>query len=70
MDLSDAGDGPRDYRIVRWLTKKVGVATIPCSAFYCDAHKSIGEKFIRFCFIKEDHTLEKAAEKLKRWKDF
>ncbi|XP_033642875.1 kynurenine--oxoglutarate transaminase 3-like isoform X1 [Asterias rubens] len=69
MDLSDAGDGRRDYKIVRYLTKKVGVATIPCSAFYSEAHKSIGEKFIRFCFIKEDHTLDKAAEKLKKWRD-
>ncbi|XP_022094006.1 kynurenine--oxoglutarate transaminase 3-like [Acanthaster planci] len=68
LDLSDSGDGPKDYKIVRWITTKLGVATIPCSAFYCEEHKSFGEKYIRFCFIKEDSTLDKAAEKLMKWK--
>ena len=37
-----------DYNYVCLLQ---GVATIPCSAFYGE-HKSLGEKYIRFCFIK------------------
>ncbi|XP_038046548.1 kynurenine--oxoglutarate transaminase 3-like [Patiria miniata] len=69
LDLSDSGDGPRDYKIVRWITRNLGVATIPCSAFYCEEHRAFGEKYIRFCFIKEDSTIEKAAEKLRKWKD-
>ena len=33
---------------------------IPLSAFYSEDHKSIGENYIRFCFIKKDETLDKA----------
>ena len=43
------------------LTKEVGVASIPVSVFY---HEKNTDKFLRFCFAKEDETLEKAAEKL------
>lgn len=43
------------------LTKEYGVATIPVSVFY---RKEIDNKVIRFCFAKENATLEKAAEKL------
>jgi methionine aminotransferase len=48
-----------DYAIR--LTKEVGVASIPVSVFY---HEKNEDKFLRFCFAKEDETLEKAAEKL------
>jgi methionine aminotransferase len=48
-----------DYAIR--LTKEVGVAAIPVSVFY---HEKNNDKFLRFCFAKEDETLEKAAEKL------
>ncbi|XP_030853561.1 kynurenine--oxoglutarate transaminase 3-like isoform X1 [Strongylocentrotus purpuratus] len=65
VDVSAYGDGPQDYKMVRYLTKTQGVATIPCSAFYSAEHKSLGEPYIRFCFIKEDCTIDKAAEKLK-----
>ncbi|XP_071480843.1 kynurenine--oxoglutarate transaminase 3-like [Diadema antillarum] len=65
VDVSEFGDGPEDYKFVRFLTKTQGVATIPCSAFYSKEHKSLGEPYIRFCFIKDDCTIEKAAEKLK-----
>nr|XP_054769368.1 kynurenine aminotransferase-like isoform X1 [Lytechinus pictus] len=65
VDVSQYGDGPQDYKMVRYLTKTQGVATIPCSAFYSADHKSLGEPYIRFCFIKDDCTIDKAAEKLK-----
>jgi len=48
-----------DYAIR--LTKEVGVASIPVSVFY---HEKNEDKLLRFCFAKEDETLEKAAEKL------
>jgi methionine aminotransferase len=48
-----------DYAIR--MTKEVGVASIPVSVFY---HEKNMDKFLRFCFAKEDETLEKAAEKL------
>ncbi len=43
------------------LTKEFGVASIPVSVFY---HKPVDNKILRFCFAKENETLEKAAEKL------
>ena len=46
-----------------WLTREAGVAAIPVSAFYQDKQQS---GVVRFCFAKQDATLEAAADKLKR----
>ncbi|MES2691047.1 MAG: methionine aminotransferase [Bacteroidota bacterium] len=43
------------------LTKEHKVASIPTSVFY---HKNIDNHVLRFCFAKQNETLEKAAEKL------
>ncbi len=43
------------------LTKEFKVASIPTSVFY---HKKNDNQVLRFCFAKENETLEKAAEKL------
>lgn len=43
------------------ITKEYGVASIPVSVFY---HQKTDNKVLRFCFAKEDETLERAAEKL------
>lgn len=43
------------------LTKDFKIASIPTSAFY---HKNIDNHVLRFCFAKQNETLEKAAEKL------
>jgi methionine transaminase len=43
------------------LTKEHKVAAIPTSVFY---HKNIDNHVLRFCFAKQNETLEKAAEKL------
>ena len=48
-----------DYAIR--LTKEHGVAPIPMSVFY---HNLDDHHHLRFCFAKENETLEKAAEKL------
>lgn len=45
------------------LTKDLGVASIPVSAFY---KNPVDNKVIRFCFCKKEETLEKAAERLRR----
>ncbi|PFX30386.1 kynurenine--oxoglutarate transaminase 3-like isoform X2 [Stylophora pistillata] len=68
FDEYDKSDDPHDYKFVRWLTKEKGIAAIPPSAFYSPEHKYMGAKYIRFCFIKEDSTLENGAKKLKEWK--
>ncbi len=46
------------------LTKNYGVATIPVSAFYKNGDDN---KVIRFCFAKQETTLEKAVEQLSRF---
>lgn len=43
------------------LTNEYKVASIPTSVFY---HKNIDNQVLRFCFAKQNETLEKAAEKL------
>ena len=45
------------------LTKEFGVAAIPVSVFYRNQEDN---RVIRFCFAKENATLEKAAERLRR----
>lgn len=52
-----------DLEFVKRLTREVKVATIPTSVFY---HKKDDHKIIRFCFAKQDETLQKAAERLCR----
>jgi methionine aminotransferase len=54
-DLSEA-------EFCRWLTCEVGVAAIPVSAFYGAGTDS---KVIRFCFAKEEKTLETALSRLR-----
>lgn len=60
LDYSDISDEKDTDYAIR-LTKEVGVASIPVSVFY---HEKNTDKFLRFCFAKEDETLKKAAEKL------
>jgi len=45
----------------QWLTREVGVAAIPMSAFYGDG---FDQGVIRFCFAKRDDTLEHALQRL------
>lgn len=50
-----------DMDFAKRLTAEYGVATIPVSAFYKDGKD---DKVIRFCFAKQEVTLDKAIEKL------
>jgi methionine aminotransferase len=47
----------------QWLTREVGVAAIPLSAFYGNG---FDQKVIRFCFAKQDATLRAALARLSR----
>ncbi|PAT40529.1 methionine aminotransferase [Vandammella animalimorsus] len=47
----------------QWLTREIGVAAIPLSAFYGDG---FDQKLIRFCFAKQDETLRAALQRLAR----
>uniref|UniRef100_A0A8C2D642 Kynurenine aminotransferase 1 n=1 Tax=Cyprinus carpio TaxID=7962 RepID=A0A8C2D642_CYPCA len=71
VDLTDPStkDEPYDYRFVKWLIKEKGLATIPVSAFYSPEHRNEFQKYIRFCFVKEDSTLQAAEDILRQWSD-
>jgi len=68
VDLGSESDPRRDYRFVKWLTKNRKLQGIPPSAFFSEDHKSIGENYIRFCFIKHEDSLKKAKEILTDWR--
>ncbi len=55
--MSDESDKELAIR----LTKEAGVATIPLSAFY---HNQKDDKVVRFCFSKQNRTLQQAVERL------
>ena len=45
-----------------WLTREIGVAAIPLSAFYADNRD---QHIARLCFAKRDETLLSAIERLR-----
>ena len=53
-----------DVAFCRYLTRDVGVAAIPPSAFYADTARA--PLLARFCFAKREETLRAAAERLSR----
>jgi len=58
--ISDEGDRAFAERVAR----EFGVATIPLSPFYKEP--PTGQRLLRFCFAKQDATLDAAIEKLCR----
>jgi methionine aminotransferase len=55
-DLPEAG-------FCEWLTREIGVAAIPLSAFYADGFE---QGIARLCFAKRDETLVGALQRLRR----
>ncbi|XP_042252002.1 kynurenine--oxoglutarate transaminase 1-like [Thunnus maccoyii] len=70
VDFNDQSteDEPYDFRFSKWLIKEKGLATIPVSAFYSPEHRKDFDKYIRFCFVKEDSTLDAAEDVLRKWR--
>jgi methionine aminotransferase len=58
VDYKEISDQP-DMDFVAELTSDKGVAAIPLAPFCKQAPDS---RIIRFCFCKDDSTLERAAE--------
>ncbi len=52
-----------EAQFCQWLTREIGVAAIPLSAFYGNG---FDQQVIRFCFAKKDETLNLALERLAR----
>jgi methionine aminotransferase len=59
----DAISALPEAAFAEWLTREVKVAAIPVSAFYRDATES---GIVRFCFAKQDATLQTALECLSK----
>ena len=57
--LSQLGDA--DF--CQWLTREIGVAAIPLSAFYGNG---FDQRVVRFCFAKKDETLKLALDRLEK----
>ncbi len=51
----------KDTDLAIRLTKEFGIASIPVSVFYSS---DVDTKMLRFCFAKDNETLERAAEKI------
>jgi methionine aminotransferase len=62
LDYSNISD-ESEYDFAVKLVKQYGIAAIPVSPFY---HNSQNNKVLRFCFAKQESTLDKAAEILCR----
>lgn len=60
-DISEFGFAD-DIEFTKHLIREIGVAVVPGSSFYHDP--KLGSQQVRFCFCKQDETLEAAAERL------
>lgn len=65
IDYSAVSDLPDD-QFARWLTREAGVAAIPVSAFVPGADPAMSPRVVRLCFAKQDGTLARAGERLRR----
>lgn len=63
-DYSDIRPDLDDVAFARWLTAEHGVASIPVSAFY--QRPPAAQKLVRFCFAKQEQTLQAAIDRLQR----
>ena len=60
VDMSDVSDlSEADF--CQWLTREIGVAAIPMSAFYGN---NFDQRVVRFCFAKQEETLNLALTRL------
>ena len=66
VDLAASGLEPDDEAVARRIIREAGVAAIPVSAF-CGDEPAQG--YLRFCFAKEDATLDAAIERLTRFRE-
>ncbi|MFN9727953.1 pyridoxal phosphate-dependent aminotransferase [Acidovorax sp.] len=62
VDISAVSD-LNEADFCQWLTREIGVAAIPLSAFYGDG---FDQRVVRFCFAKKDETLRAALTRLRK----
>jgi aspartate/methionine/tyrosine aminotransferase len=56
-----------DVEFAKWMTRDVGVATVPGSSFYHE--RALGRSLVRFAFCKKLETLKRAAARLETLKE-
>ncbi len=66
-DFSDLFEGD-DVAFSKHLITEIGVAGIPPSAFFSEAHKHLARNHVRFAFCKNDETLREASQRMARLK--
>lgn len=62
VDISAVSD-LNEADFCQWLTREIGVAAIPLSAFY---GSGFDQRVVRFCFAKKVETLRAALERLRK----
>lgn len=67
-DLPGAEDEPYDRRFAKWMIKNKGLVAIPVSIFFSQPHQKDFDHYIRFCFVKDEATLQAMDERLQKWK--
>ncbi|XP_023586552.1 kynurenine--oxoglutarate transaminase 1 isoform X4 [Trichechus manatus latirostris] len=67
-NLPGAEDEAYDRRFVKWMIKNKGLSAIPVSIFYSVPHQKHFDHYVRFCFIKDEATLQAMDKKLQKWK--
>ncbi|XP_011362459.1 kynurenine--oxoglutarate transaminase 1 isoform X2 [Pteropus vampyrus] len=68
-DLPGAVDEPYDRRFIKWMIRNKGLVATPVSFFYSVPHQKHFDHYIRFCFLKDESTLQAMDKKLQEWKD-
>ncbi|XP_045052931.2 kynurenine--oxoglutarate transaminase 1 isoform X2 [Desmodus rotundus] len=68
-DLPGAVDEPFDKRFIKWMIKEKGLVALPVSYFYSTQHQRQFDHYVRFCFVKDESTLQAMDKKLQEWKD-
>jgi len=67
VPYDSSSEDPKDAQFVKWMCINKKLAAIPPSAFYGDENIPLASDLVRFCFIKDDKSLTKAAEIMKEW---
>ena len=57
-----------DLAMTKYLVKDIGVAVVPGSSFFGEK-EGPGQKYIRFCFSRQEETLKEARTRLLKMKE-
>lgn len=66
------GRGTKDYKLVYWLIKEIGVVGIPPTEFILQEHRKNNplENSVRFAVCKDNAILEDAVSRLRKLKEY